>query len=179
MSESAEGTQEETRATDANDSVPKRTADANDSVSEPIANAPEELEELALATEQDECADNVLSAHRLRSQTPFLLRLTRRAVIFFFMLLVTLLCFYAAGCVQGFLDKDLSLILLCGTGVSILLALFSAAAAAESLVFLFMQRRARYVFFLLSFLLLACAATVAAAATGSIHLLSRGTVRLP
>ena len=130
----------------------------------------ETLEELEPATEQDIPA----AESQPRSKTPLLLRLTRRAVIFLFLLLVTFLCFYIAGCIQGFLDQDLTLLLFAVTSVSILLVLFSSTAVLECLIFLIAQRRIRFLFYIVPFLLVTAIAIVAAAVSNSINLLSRG-----
>ena len=130
----------------------------------------ETLEELEPAAEQDIPA----AESQPRSKTPLLLRLTRRAVIFLFLLLVTFLCFYIAGCIQGFLDQDLTLLLFAVTSVSILLVLFSSTAVLECLIFLIAQHRIRFLFYIVPFLLVTAIAIVAAAVSNSINLLSRG-----
>ena len=146
----------------------------------PSADPLDELEELPAAGDDDEleeldAEDDGDAAVRLPPyKPPLLLRLTRRAVIFLFLLLGTLLSFYIAGCAQGFLDKDLLLLLFCCTAVSVLLLLFSACAAAECVIFLFTQRRLRFLPYLLAFAVVGAIAAVAAVVSHSIHLLANG-----
>ena len=109
-----------------------------------------------------------------RPKTPLMLRLTRRGVTFLFILLLTTLCFYAAGCAQNFLDSDITLLLFCVTSVSILLLFFSLAAVAECLLFTALFKSAWFLLYALPFAILGASGAVIAALSDGVNLLARG-----
>lgn len=127
----------------------------------------EELEPL-------EAAESARTTTAPKKQTPLFLRLTRRAVIFLFLMLSAFIGFYIAGCAQSFLDADILLLLSCITSTAILLFIFSLVAFFECLITLFTQRRIYFLFYALPFAITTAISFIAASISHSIHLLSRG-----
>ncbi|MCR5724559.1 MAG: hypothetical protein K6G80_05685 [Treponema sp.] len=108
-----------------------------------------------------------------KKTTPLLLRLTRRAVTFLFLLLLVIICFYTAGCNQEFLDSDITLLLFSITCDAILLFLFSSAACTECIYFFFRTKRTFFLIYSIPFVLITIAACIAAIFSHSINLLAR------
>ena len=134
----------------------------------------EQIALLSTSEEPETLEELTVQSEKRPHYTPILLRLTRRAVIFFTLLLLAFIGFYIAGCAQGFLDNDIILILLCISSVAILLLLFSVATLIECIIFLIAQRRIYFLFYAVPFTLTAALGAVATVVSRSINLLARG-----
>ncbi len=109
-----------------------------------------------------------------KRRLPILLRLTRRAVVFFSLLLMALLLFFYMGNIQNFLEKDLTLILLCVTCISIALCLFALAGIVESIVYTFIYRHIFFLSYTALFVIVFAIAFITAVVTKAVNLITTG-----
>jgi len=130
----------------------------------------EELEEVDLLGEFTE----KLFEGELSSNLPMFLRLTRRGVVFFFLVLVSLFTLFIIGNKQQFLDSDLNIILIAMTCDAILLTFMSIAAIFESIVCIFMEKKIKYFFHFIAFFIPLALAIVFGFLSRSITLLTEG-----
>lgn len=115
-----------------------------------------------------------IQSEGLPKSLPMFLRLTRRAVVFFFCMLVSLIVLFVVGNFQHFVDSNQRLLLFFCTIDAIMLLFFSAFAFVESIVCIFIEGRIRYAFYALFFLIPFVFALIFALLSRSLLLLSEG-----
>lgn len=106
--------------------------------------------------------------------TPILVRLLKRAVVFLASLLIALSLFYASGCIQFFLEHNLHLILFFVTAVSIALITLSLIEIGACIYYAVTLSRKSLYFYTIPFAIILAAGILTGIFSQSITILERG-----
>ncbi|BDC95907.1 MULTISPECIES: hypothetical protein [Treponema] len=133
----------------------------------------------ALKLDDDEPSELEIFAERffdtsLQSKIPMFMRLTRRSVVFLFLMLLAFITFFIIGNHQKFLDSNLKLILSLATANAIMLAIMSAFAFLESIICIATERKLLFVFYSLAFTLSVAFASSTGVLSAVLNALSDG-----
>lgn len=113
-----------------------------------------------------------------KKHEPILLRLNRRAVIFFGLQTIALILYYISGNIQFFLEVNMKIVLRAMTISSIALALFCAAGIVETILFSATQKTYRLLFKLIPYGIVLILATTFAIFSRTVDLLSLGYMNI-
>lgn len=105
---------------------------------------------------------------------PLLLSLTRRALVFFVLMLFAEIVLFFSGNIQNFLDDNLSLILFAMCCCAIGAAFFAFAAIVECIYYIVSTKKLYFCVHLVIFVILLIVAVLACLASGASEVLSRG-----
>ena len=137
----------------------------------------EPIEELESAEEENGIfpqSEKQESPRKKSRRLPPLLRLTRRATVFFLFTLIATIIFFITGNKQTFLDSNLSMILKIIAVNAIALSFFSLVAIPECIFFTVKDKKFRLVFHLVCYTLIFASSIAIAILSLTINLLSEG-----